>query len=84
MHNARAFDFDVSASPAISVIRRGKQGPIVVASAGREAEQADPFALARKLDAVRADVQNQPALPGLQAARIESWFAGSDLAMHFT
>jgi hypothetical protein len=38
MHNAPAFADEVSAYPAIVVIRRAQQGPVVVASIGEAAD----------------------------------------------
>lgn len=76
MHDADAFDVDVSAYPAISVIGRGAQGPAVVASLGTGASAAAPGSIAAALDAAR---RGEPADgPGLDAAVLPSWFAGSD------
>jgi adenine-specific DNA-methyltransferase len=77
MHNANAFDDDVSAYPAITVIRRGRQERAVVASAGPEAEQASGSGLALSLRAT-AGGKKAPVLSGLTTAVVESWFTGSD------
>ena len=76
MHAADAFEAEVSAYPAITVIRRGPQGRAVIARAGREAEAAGAGALAAALEAARAGTA--ASCPGLSAAGVESWFAGAD------
>lgn len=77
MHNADAFADEVSAYPAITIIRRGRQARAVVASAGPGVEAASGSALAASL---RASANGEPqSLPhGLTAAVVESWFSGSD------
>ena len=77
MHNANAFDDDVSAYPAITVIRRGRQTRAVVASAGPAAEYAQGSVLASSLRAA-AGGKNGPMPAGLTTAVVESWFTGSD------
>lgn len=78
MHHADAFEFDVSAYPAITVIRRDSQGPVAVAAADPAAGLADPSLLASSVRAVRSSV-DAPTLPeGLKAARVETWFQGAD------
>ncbi len=75
MHQADAFELEVSAYPAITVIRRGPQGMAVVASAGQGAEVAGGTQIARALQATSADiVLPAPQPPTLRATRIESWF----------
>lgn len=78
MHSADAFDTTVSAYPAITVIRRGQQGPAVVASAGPVAELIEPLKLAESLQAIRAHGDGLEIATGVKATRIESWFQGSD------
>lgn len=51
MHNANAFDDEVDAYPAITVIRHAKQGSAVVASARQEIESIAPQTLAVTLQA---------------------------------
>jgi hypothetical protein len=77
MHAADAFHDEVDAYPAITVIRRQKQGRAIVASAGREVEVVSSHALAL---AVRCEpAGNKPAMPsGLRTAYVETWFQGSD------
>jgi adenine-specific DNA-methyltransferase len=77
MHAAAAFQDEVDAYPAITVIRRQKQGHTIVASAGPEAERVPSATLATSL--LTSTNGNGVAMPaGLHAARIDSWFKGSD------
>ena len=77
MHNADAFDDEVDAYPAITVIRRQDQGLAVVASAGRKPRQSAPGALFATL---QATARNEAAdLPqGFRAALVGTWFKGAD------
>ncbi|MGH9697681.1 MAG: Eco57I restriction-modification methylase domain-containing protein, partial [Bryobacteraceae bacterium] len=77
MHNADAFHDDVDAYPAITVIRRKRQGVTVVASAGAEAVKTRAQTLAATLESTW---QGAPlALPrGLKIAAIDKWFKDSD------
>lgn len=77
MHNANAFDDDVSAYPAITVIRRGQQSRAVVASAGPKIEGVSTDSLASSLRSVNNGDPN--ALPnGWMTAVVETWFTDSD------
>lgn len=78
MHRADAFAFDVSAYPAITVIRRDPQSAAVVARAGTGIEAAGSAAIRRVLADARASTDLVSSLPGLQSARIETWFSGTD------
>jgi len=78
MHNAAAFEDDVNAYPAVAVVRRGAQGPAVVASAGPATGQASGATLAHSLHATRADMTDVQMPDGVRAARVETWFAGTD------
>lgn len=77
MHRADAFETEVSAYPAIVVIRKAAQGTAVVASAGPGAESAGGAALARSVADLRQGKAIK-ALPGWRAARVERWFEGAD------
>ena len=78
MHNADAFALDVSAYPAITVIRRAPQGPTVVASAGPGVEHVGGAQLATALTRIRTQ-SDQAQLPaGLTAARVDAWFTDAD------
>jgi hypothetical protein len=77
MHDADAFDDEVDAYPAVTVIRRARQGAAVVASAAPEAECAASRTL---YAALQATARREPhRLPqGLRTACVEAWFTGSD------
>ena len=75
MHQADAFEADVSAYPAITVIRRNRQRKAVVARAEPEAERAGGAALA---EAVKGALTGRKATPGLSLAVVKSWFTDSD------
>lgn len=77
MHEADGFLSDVSAYPAITVIRKSKQRAVVVARADRDAEKAGASMLAHSVRQVADGVA--VALPaGLAAARSETWYTGSE------
>lgn len=75
MHRADAFASEVSAYPAITVIRRGNQGTAVVARAGAGVEQSGAVALAQVLRETTTSEGMVHRLPGLTATRVEGWFA---------
>jgi hypothetical protein len=77
MHEADGFLSEVSAYPAITVIRKSAQRDVVVARADRQAEAAGPAALA---DAIRqiAGGADAPLPTGLAAARVERWYQGTE------
>jgi hypothetical protein len=77
MHNADAFDEEVDAYPAVTVIRRTMQGPTVVASAGPDAERVSPGALLAALEGT-ARCEPHKVSGGLRAARVDKWFTGAD------
>lgn len=77
MHNARAFEDEVDAYPAVTVIRRGRQGSVVVATASPEVEQAQASRLSASLLTLAADRSTKPPT-GLTAAVVNTWFMGSD------
>ncbi len=76
MHYANAFDEDVSAYPAVSVIRKCAQNGAVVASATCEAEAQGGSTLALALQEARSGKRS--VTPGLVTATVNTWFAGSD------
>lgn len=78
MHRADAFAFDVRAYPAITVIRRDPQGAAVVARAGTGIEAAGSAPIRHVLANARYCTESSLPLPGLQAARVESWLSGAD------
>lgn len=77
MHDADAFDDQVDAYPAITVIRRQGQCATVVASAGPEVEGSSARTLSAALEATAR--QEHIAMPrGLRAAVVDTWFRGGD------
>ncbi|MHB8288701.1 MAG: Eco57I restriction-modification methylase domain-containing protein [Acidimicrobiales bacterium] len=76
MHDAPAFENEVSAYPAVIVIRRASQGSVLVASAG---VKAGPPLNGHKLadSLVELTENSTAALPGFSATRIDHWFDGS-------
>ncbi len=77
MHNTAAFEEDVSAYPAISVIRRTTQGPAVVAVAdGALAQAVSPHVVAQ-LDALRRG-QALLSIQGITAAQVPEWFPAGE------
>lgn len=74
MHEADPFDDEVSAYPAITVIRRAKQAKAVVASIASAVEAAGgPL-----LDLAGPGDVGAIKGPGTRSAVVESWFAGAD------
>jgi adenine-specific DNA-methyltransferase len=76
MHKADAFHDDVSAYPAITIIRRGPQKSAVVASAAPEAEVQGGAVLTAAIQDARTG--KEPTVPGLITASVKTWFSGSD------
>jgi hypothetical protein len=77
MHTADAFHDEVDAYPAITVIRRQRQGRVIVASAGTEVDAVPSTILAASLR--KEPNGNNADLPvGLRTARVDTWFKGSD------
>jgi hypothetical protein len=77
MHAANAFEGDVDAYPAITVIRRKQQTVAVVATAAAEVEIAGSSRLSEALLATSRG-ESRPNPPGLQTAVVETWFRGAD------
>jgi adenine-specific DNA-methyltransferase len=75
MHDADAFDDEVSAYPAVTVIRRCEQGPALVASADATAGPADGERLADAI--VEVADKRRAMLAGFRAARLPSWYPGN-------
>ncbi|PYV90551.1 MAG: SAM-dependent methyltransferase [Acidobacteria bacterium] len=78
VHNVDAFSQYVSAYPAITVIRRKKQGPVVVGSLGASAEAVGGGALATSLRTIQLGKSEMHVSSKLQAARVETWFTSAD------
>jgi hypothetical protein len=77
MHQADAFEDEVDAYPAITVLRRKQQGRTIVASAGPEVASLPSGVLAMQLlgngTAARAT-----APLGLHRTHVDTWFQGAD------
>lgn len=78
MHQANAFHEEVDAYPAITVIRRRPQGPVVVAKADAAAELTPPIGLAKALSAIRAVQNGECNIQGISAATVPAWFSGTE------
>lgn len=74
MHDVDAFDHRVAAYPAVTVIRRARQGQAVIADATGTFSQRDAVRLTRW---VKAGSGGRMRGPGVEAARLPGWFAGS-------
>lgn len=77
MHEANAFHEDVDAYPAITVIRRGPQGRVLVARASGGAEKLASHELLAAM-AAPPDDETVWRSEKLEIANIYSWFAGTD------
>ncbi len=78
MHGAGAFEDEVLAYPAVTIIRRGRQGPAVIARAGAQVAIAPPSVLSTAIHDAHTGIAVGVLPPGLRAARVESWFTGAD------
>lgn len=76
MHDAPAFEAEVSAYPAITILRRGQQRDVLVASAG---PQSGPPPVGKGLARAVARLADKggPAPRGFRAARLPAWYSGS-------
>lgn len=70
-HDVAAFENEVSAYPAVTLIARASQGPVVVAKAFPGIESTDPAETMRQLHAVQSS-------PTLHTARFDDWFHGDE------
>jgi adenine-specific DNA-methyltransferase len=77
MHHANAFDDEVDAYPAITIIRHAKQSSTVVATAGPEIEEVEPQTLAVTLQA-KGSGKPTTKPKDLHMALVETWFKGTD------
>jgi hypothetical protein len=78
VHKATVFETDVSAYPAITIIRREAQGPTVVASANGETNTTVAAEAASLLQSLRLRGNEAKLLRGVRACRTETWFNGSE------
>ena len=77
MHHADAFESEVSAYPAVTMIRRGAQGPVVVSSLEPDAERIGGSGLSAIFERVRATGVAE-SREGVAASRVDSWFVGDE------
>jgi hypothetical protein len=76
MHDVDAFEDDVSAYPAVVVLRNGPQRRAVVADATSSFGEPEAKELSRW---VRRPPRPALSAPGLEASRLDAWFDGRDL-----
>lgn len=77
MHHADAFEAEVNAYPAVTMIRRGAQEPAVVATLEPAAEQMGASGLAHLFSCVR-ETGIAECRDGVRASRLDSWFQGDE------
>jgi adenine-specific DNA-methyltransferase len=77
MHQTAAFEDEVSAYPAITVLRRGPQQAAVVATATQELEFVETPRIVAHVAAARRATPPTP-LPGLTAAHVPEWFPAGE------
>lgn len=76
MHDVSAFEDDVSAYPAITVLRNRPQGSVNVVDASKAFDESD----GRKVsDWARSARRRVPASPRFEASRLASWYEGEEL-----
>jgi hypothetical protein len=75
MHNVDAFEEQVSAYPAVTVIRRHNQGPAIVADTTASFGQRDAEALVRWAKGARATTMRTEAF---EAAQVDHWHTGKE------
>lgn len=76
MHDVDAFEDDVSAYPAIVVLRNASQGKAVIVDANPGFDEADAPGLATWAKRGRRKIVTQPSY---EATRVDGWFNGRDL-----
>jgi hypothetical protein len=77
MHQTAAFEEEVNAYPAISLIRHATQGAAVVAIATTDLEQVPSACIVEHLNTVR-QFATAPVLPGLTCAQVPQWFPAGE------
>lgn len=71
-HNVQAFETEVSAYPAVTIIAREPQGPVIVSKALPGIESTDRASLVSSIESAR------PSSPGIRVARFDDWFHGNE------
>lgn len=74
VHDVDAFEEEVSAYPAITVVRNGPQGPAAVVETEDTFDEADASGLVAWAQSRRASVSH----PHYRGARLPRWFHGKD------
>ncbi|MEZ4391625.1 MAG: Eco57I restriction-modification methylase domain-containing protein [Polyangiales bacterium] len=75
LHDADAFEREVSAYPAITCIRRGKQNSVVVARIERGAQGHAAAALKEYCDGLRSERHPEP-IEYITGSRVDHWVTG--------
>jgi len=70
-HDVQAFETEVSAYPAITIISREDQGPVIVSKALPGIETEKRTRLIKALEGIGSN-------PGLRSARFDEWFHGTE------
>lgn len=71
-HDVPAFESEVSAYPAVTIIAREQQGPVIVSKALPGIEMENRARLIQALGSSPSSV------PGIRSARFEDWFKGGE------
>ncbi|MBA2359327.1 MAG: Eco57I restriction-modification methylase domain-containing protein [Actinobacteria bacterium] len=77
MHKAPAFDDEVSAYPAVIVLRRGEQERPLVGSADASAEGASDVTESITDALIEVAENRRDDIPGFTATRLDSWYGGA-------
>ena len=78
MHHAEAFETEVSAYPAVTVIRRTEQGRVVVARIDAPKARTIGKAIAQDLILLRTGEIRHSTVQGVRAGVFSSWFRGAE------
>ena len=70
-HDVGAFESEVSAYPAVTVIAKEEQGPVIIAKANSGVEKMERSALV-------SDIRGARSGPFLKAAQFPNWFSGTE------
>lgn len=76
MHDVDAFEDDVSAYPAVVVLKNERQGPAVVAETTAKFGESESKTLG---EWIRRPKRRTVTRAAYQASRLDTWFAGRDL-----
>jgi adenine-specific DNA-methyltransferase len=76
MHDVDAFETQVSAYPAITVLRRGNQGAVVAADADADFDATSAKKLVQW--SLRQDTSSEFVEKGVKAHRLSHWFPGDE------